>query len=333
MATASDELLLQELAVSLAERFAPLLTAIAQGAAPSREALPLRTSSAPSGGGGIGGAGGGRAHGVGTPSATAAAAAASTPPVGEAPKSASAAVAARPTTLTGFAAECALALISVAALVASSSPRPAAAAPTVGSGSAAAPLFESHEAPKKGASEGAAVVTGNHSPVEQPSDGSSGEASPEKAEAEGAPTRQRALSVFSALLPASAVPLLRLAEAWLGGGTEGAPATAAAGGTTATAEGELAVSWDENGCGIEAGNLGVSSRTAVTTGSNGRVAAAAGAGDARGLAVTAVRDLAALVAAGVDVSRALRERQAERTRVLERDGLEGEGVVCPFDVE
>ena len=350
-ATASDELLLRELAVSLAERFVPLLTAIAQGAAPPppRDALPLPKTDTTSGGG-VGGAAGGSAYGAGTSATTAAAVAAASTPDGF-PKPARTAAAARPTTLTGFAAECALELTSVAALVASSSPWPAAAggsaaAPAAGSGSAAAPLFGANGTPGNDNCETAtaAAATSSHPNVERPRGGSAGEASASEnagtavkaakdvaialAGGEEAPTRRRALSVLSALLPTSTVPLLRLAEAWLGGWAAGAPATAAPAAAAATSgtagAAEFAVSWNEDGGGIEAGSSGAGPETA-TAGSNGGAAVAGGVGEkAKGLAAAAVGDLAALVVGGVDMSRALRERHVERTRVLQRDGLEGE---------
>lgn len=379
---ASDELLLRELAVSLAERFVPLLTTIAQGAAPPREALSLPAAGAPHGGG-VGGAGGGRARGVGTSATTAAAAAvataggASMPRVEEAPKLPSTAVAARPTTLTGLAAECALALTSVAASVASSPPRlavapgggaPAPTSPNDGGGLTAGPLlFQAKEALRAATCDVAAAATSECSPLEHPVGRSAREATQSQpqsqgteavegppndraiAEADGekdnekedgdedkeAPTTKRALGVLSALLPASTVPLLGLTEAWLGGGgAEGEasePAVAAAAAAPMAAEGELVVSWDDDG-GPEAasdmqglgGCLGGGLRVSMTAASNGGGAVAGGPGEARALAVTAVRDLTALVVAGVNMSRMLRERQLERMRVLERDGLEGE---------
>ena len=375
----SDELLLRELAVSLAERFVPLLTTIAQGAAPPREALGLPAVSAPNDGG-VSGAGGGRARGVGTSATTAAAAAAATaggasmPRVEEAPKLPSTAVAARPTTLTGFAAECALALTSVAASVASSPPRlavapgggaPAPTSPNDGGGLTAVPLlFQAKEALRAETCDVAAAATSERSPLEHPIGRSAREATQSQlpqsqgteavegppndraiAEANGekenekedgdedkeAPTTKRALGVLSALLPASTVPLLGLTEAWLGGGGAEGEASEPAAAAPMAAEGELVVSWDDDG-GPEAGSdmqglgggLGGGLRVSMTAASNGGGAVAGGPGEARALAVTAVRDLTALVVAGVNMSRMLRERQLERMRVLERDGLEGE---------
>eukprot|EP00752_Nemacystus_decipiens_P012958 g11467.t1 len=358
MATASEELPLRELAVSLAERFVPLLAAIAQEAAPPlRVAAPLPSSSAPSGGDGVGDGGGGIRHRAGTSATMAVAAAASTPTahVEDAPTEA-----ARPTTLTGFAAECALALTSAAALVASSSPKLAvaaagAAAPTPpkdGGGFATGQFVQARETRREETSgeppEGAAPGVGTRSLVEQPQGDPAREASlslskqaavvemppndraPAVADADMAkedaddcaPTRQRALGVLSTLLPTCTAPLLRLAEAWLGGGVERGGAAIAA---PVTAEGELNVSWDEDG-GPEAGGgsaqrFGARLGTAPA-GSYGGVAVTGGTGQARGLAVTAVRDLTVLVVEGVKVSEALRERHVERVRVLERDGLE-----------
>lgn len=372
MATAGDELLLRDLAVFLAERFVPLLTTIARGSTvppqllhgrlvlPTvREPLPLPTSSA-SYSDNIGGAGGGRAYDVGTSTATTAAAGAAATTavswVGQETKSMPAAAAARPTTLTCFAAECALALTSTAALVASSPPSLAAAngveAPTAGNdaadsgASSAWPLLEANHTPKEQVPAGSLAVTSNHSPVESQEVSSE---TPQAEEAKGAAgaeadwekeeasSRQRALNSISGLLPVSTIPLLRLAEAWLGGGEEGA--TAATPPVTAGGNGELTVSWDNHvGRTAERGGDGLRNSSGGRVGmafaeSGGDPAVGGDAGGAIGLAVRAVRDITAIVIGGAEVSRVLREQHVQRTRVLERDGLEGEKSPIPSDAE
>lgn len=385
MRSGSDELrLLSGLAVSLAERFVPLLTAIAEGTPPTTRVLPPQQQRNASATGAEAAATAAAGAGDKTPSPTAALAKAT---------AGAAAAAARPTALACFAAECALALTSACALVAStvaSSTGTATPEAADATGPAVTPLCAATTAVGGGhTDEGSrgergveAVPVGKADEIYR--DSGSGETSPagqtSLARSRGGPVRAtageeeggkkgvreeekeqtraaivkeqeaeeephgrwRALRVLYELLPSSAIPLLVLAEAWLGGvaggsGSVGAAGSASGGGNSgiyprqpgsdgrgpggvrAASRDEntysgVSVSWDRRSGWSEAGR----SASLSYGGVRGAVVGEGG----RGLAATAVRDLVAVLVSAVDVARRLEEREAERRRVLERDGLE-----------
>ncbi|CBJ48881.1 expressed unknown protein [Ectocarpus siliculosus] len=176
----------------------------------------------------------------------------------------------------------------------------------------------------------------------------------ERGAAEEPQGRWRALRVLSELLPSSTIPLLVLAEAWLGGVAEEGASVGAVGsgsgrgnggsndrdlynrqpgsdgrgpgGVRATSRGEnaysgVSVSWDSRSGWSEAGR---SARLPF-----GDVRGAVAGEGGRGLAATAVRDLVAVLVSVVNVARRLEEREAEKRRVLERDGLEESEISSP----
>ncbi|CAN0279980.1 unnamed protein product [Ectocarpus fasciculatus] len=410
--SASDELrLLSGLAVSLAERFVPLLTAIAGGTPPPSRVLPQqlqqqKNSSATGAAVAAVAATAAAAAGAGdkTPSPTAAVAKAM---VG------TGAVAAGPTALTCFAAECALALTSACALVASTgesstgpgTPEAAgatgpAATRAAGGGHTdegscgergvdAAPVVKADEIYYEDSGRGESsparqsLLAGSRvGPVRASTDeeegGKKGAGEKEKEQARVAIVterradeephgRWRALRVLSVLLPSSTIPLLVLAEAWLGGVAGGGASVGAAGSGSGGSNGgsndrELYRRQPgSGGCGpggVRAASrddhassgapMGWDSRSGWSeAGRSPRLSyggvRGAGAGEGgRGLAATAVRDLVAVLVSAVDVARRLEEGEAERRHVLERDGLEegetssprhGPGVVLGAMVE
>lgn len=378
-------LLLSELAVSLAERFAPLLTSIALGLTPPPPPPPRPSggSTLPTtpqegavslttpGNGSVGGAqragaataravpakGGGRGRGTEIEITSAHTAPASG--AGETSPSsvlaAARATAGRPVALTCFAAECALGLTSIAALVASSSPAPESAKTTVPAAPAVVVVDDSGEGNTgdrvtavaevpavpvndilgEGTSEEILTLKIRGLPAgrlakkkegEEEERGKDTPAAQEQQETkvgvEEAYNRRRALGVLSALFPASTIPLLGLAEAWLGGG--GAGESSAVVGCSASTDGGIGSPFGGLGDGSVYGFGSSSGGGAVTT-----VGAPVRYGGGRELVVQAVRDLAAVIVSGVGMSRRLQERQAESRRVLERDGLEGEATPPP----
>ena len=380
-AAGSELKILGELAVSVAERFVPPLAAVALGRTVAPQPLPgvlavptahedapsptFGTSGPAAGDDGAPGGGGGRANGVaGNPGNTALA----TPLTKrESPATlagVAAAATARPTTLACFAAECALALTSLLALVASSSPSvaaPAAAAQRTGGGSenaggggVRAPLVEIGSSTEgREASRDAPGDCSQHSREhlsQEAADRSAGEVLPvanegvlqgncgvkEEKEEEGEkdePTWQRALAVLAVLFPVSTLPLLVVAEAWLGGGADGAAAAAAAAAAAGRYEGAGHRSYQElsriPASWDEGGGPGGG---AYVYGFSGRLGGARdaalsgqeGGTGGRGLAVLAVRDLTAVVVSGMEASRRSQERHEQRRRALERDGVDGE---------
>ncbi|CAM9341174.1 unnamed protein product [Ectocarpus sp. 4 AP-2014] len=397
--TSDDVHLLSGLAVSLAERFVPLLTAIAEGTpAPSRLLSPQQQRNASATGAEVEAATSAPRAGDKTPPPTAAVAKATagTP-----------AAAARPTALACFAAECALALTSACALVASAvasstgpatpeaasatgpaaTPVPLCAATTAaGNGHTAdgscgeegvemVPVVEVHEIyrgggrgetpPEKRASlarsRGGAVPTTDRE--EEGGKKGAGDEDKEQTRAAIAKEREaekkphgrwRALRVLSELLPSSTIPLLVLAEAWLGGVAEGSASVGAAGSGSGGGNGGssykdlykmqpgsdgrgpggvraaprdgnaysgVSAPWDSKGGWSEAGRSSCLSFGGV----RGAVAGEGG----RGLAATAVHDLVAVLVSAVDVARRLEEREAQRRRALERDGLEEGEISSP----
>ncbi len=384
---AGDELkVLGELALSLAERFVPLMAAAALGrtvppqpppggvaALRENEDAPFTASSASSShiacDGGAADGGGGRANGAGGFAAGKAAGAA--PPAGRGPQAISistggrSSAAARPTTLACFAAECALALTSVVALVASSSPSVAAAAAAAaakcagdgvsrGAGGGVkgeAPLVEadstkreyegSRNLPGDGSQHSREHLSGKPTadrPAREPFNEADksvlrGDDGVREGQAEQeAQTGRRALGVLSVLFPVSTLPLLGLAEAWLGGGADETAAAAAAGRCCGADHGSyqdvdltrIPASWGESGA-LDGGRIGDGFCSSL---SNGGAALSGhgheGGAGGRGLAVLAVRDLSAVVLSGMEMSRRSKEREEQRRRALERDGLEGE---------
>lgn len=395
--SASDELrVLSGLAVSLAERFVPLLTSIAEGIPPppSRVLPPQQQRNASATGAEVEAATAAAGAGDKTPSPTAAVAKTTAGTAG---------AAARPTALACFAAECALALTSACALVASAvapSTGPAIPEAAGATGSAATPVPLSAATTAAGGGhtdegscgeKGVEVVPvveadeiyresgrGETSPARQASParlrggpvratdgeeegGKKGAGEEEKEQTRAAIAKERgaeeeprgrwrALRVLSKLLPSSTIPLLVLAEAWLGGVAEGGAPVGAAGSGSGGGNGDsndrdlyrrqpgsgsdgrgpggvraasrdgnayngVSVPWDSRGGWSEAGR---SARLSFG-GVRGAVAGEGG----RGLAATAVRDLVAVLVSAVNVARRLEEREAERRHVLERDGLEG----------
>ncbi|CAB1112970.1 unnamed protein product [Ectocarpus sp. CCAP 1310/34] len=393
--SASDEVrVLSGLAVSLAERFVPLLTAIAEGMPPppSRVLPPQQQRNASGTGAGMEAATAAAGAGDIAPSPTAAVAKTT---------AGTAAAAARPTALACFATECALALTSACALVASavaSSTGPATPEAAGATGPATTPVPLSAAATAAGGGhtdEGSCGEKGVEVvPVVEADeiyrDGGRGETSPARqaspARSRGGPVRAtdgkeeggkkgageeekeqtraaiakergaeeeprgrwRALRVLSELLPSSTIPLLVLAEAWLGGVAEGGASVGAAGSGSGGGNGDskpgsgsdgrgpggvraasrdgnaysgVSVPWDCRGGWSRAGR---SARLSFG-GVRGAVAGEGG----RGLAAKAVRDLVAVLVSAVNVARRLEEQDAERKRVLERDGLEEGEISSP----
>ncbi|CAN0425826.1 unnamed protein product [Pylaiella littoralis] len=344
----TEKLLLRRLAVSLAERFVPLLTSIALGVTPP----PPRPPPLPSGG-----ATGTEVQVTSANTALASGAGEKSPP-SLPPAAAASTAAGRPVALTCFAAECALAMTSVAALVASSSPDPGIATTTTAAAAAAAALGGDD----KGEGSSGERATAATVPADQVNDvldqetleeiptlrirgGPAGESTKKKEEKEEEEekeekfrteeehNRRRAVGVLSAVFPVSTIPLLSLAEVWLGGGEEEASAAVAAGfpasrdgGNGSYCDGlDMRAEWAIDSVG-ESGGRGEGSAHGFggsSVGGAAMTAAAVGYGGGKGLVVQAVRDLAVLIASAVDVSLELQEQQAESRRALARDGLEG----------
>lgn len=267
-----------------------------------------------------------------------------------------------PTVLTGFAAECALTLIQVTAMVASTGPRAQRSEVTKphqsddtgrsallpasgerGGSPVVLPMLRQGKARWAGSGEGkdSVIDTASHSTPADSGESHDGESLQGRSrQAEGDAVmrddeeRHAALRIMRVLGPRCTLPLLSLAYDWLGGGQPdngsdpsgpGLPYSTYTGGAYGFRGDQASLAGERHGCDIVLAGEGKGFQNLRNMRERRRTSGGGGGGvDRMSLAARAVRDVLHLLVSTLDRLQRLEEMNAENRRVQERDGLVGD---------